>query len=307
MASAAQMRTEHIAATPRGWKVRTVTRGAHALRIGFPPGRRKKGSGKVLEILHPAGERNPACIVSTQAKQNPGELLIFGNPARGPRDGNPQRLERNTSSSMRKRQTRERAAAIRAARLNSKIENRKSKPGKRNPEQIDEAVNLYESFHGKSPKEIVEVHASAAIRKDYTALGDLIAIGLDDGGFSPAKMVNRWEDCAHLKFDGAKLASAPHGRQLYVMGGKINLQSMLKNFEGDAEKDFVDLGEAAFVVYEARKASTKFEPVEWVHAFGEKGGARPSLMYDRLRRNIYFVGGDYFINAKDGPSPGIEN
>lgn len=289
MPSTAQFRTEHLAVKPRGWKVRTVTRGTHELRIGFPPGRRKKGSGKVLEILHPKGENNPSCIVSTQAKKNPGELLIFGNP---------QRLRRNTSSSVRKRQTRERAAAIRAARLNSK---------KHNPEQLNEAVNLYESFHGKSPKEIVEIHASAAIRKNYTALGDLIAIGLDDGGFSPAKLVARWEDCAHLKFDGMKLASAPNGRQLYCMGGKINLQSLLKNFDVDPQKDFIDLGEAAFVVYEARKASTKYEPVEWVHSFGEKGGARPSLMYDRLRQNIYFVGGDYFIDASNGPSPGIEN
>jgi hypothetical protein len=274
MATAAQFRTEEIAKAPRGWKVRTVKRGEHELRIGFPPGPRKKGSGKVLEILHPKKEKNPSCIVSTQAKKNPGELLIFSNPAT---------------------RTKQKAKRARSGK-------------KRNPENLDQAVHLYESFHGKDPKQIVELHVSSAVRKDYTSLGDLVAIGLDDGGFTASQLVNRWEDCAHLAFENTKLTSAPNGRQLYCMGGRINLTSMLKNFDGvDPSKDFIDLGEAFFVVYEARKAQTKFEPIEWVHKFGEKGGARPSLMYDRLRQGIYFVGGDYFIDSSNGPSPGIEN
>jgi len=273
MAAAAQFRHEEIAKAPRGWRVRTVKRGEHELRIGFPPGARKKGSGKVLEVLHPKKEKNPSCIVSSQAKKNPGELLIFGNPA-----------------------------------TRTKTKTKRARSGKkRNPEHMEQAVNLYESFHGKSPKEIVETHISAAVRKDYTVLGELVAIGLDDGGFTAAQLVKRWEDCAHLRFQQTKLVSAPNGRQLYCMGGRIDLGSMLKNFDVDPRKDFIDLGEAFFVVYEARKAATKFEPIEWVHKFGEKGGALPSLMYDRLRQGIYFVGGDYFIDATHGPSPGIEN
>src|SRR5882672_328335 len=82
---AAAMRTEHVQQTPRGWRVRTVKPGPHSqheVRIAFPPGPRKKGSGKVVEILHPADEKkNPSCEVSKKAKSNPGELLIFGNPS----------------------------------------------------------------------------------------------------------------------------------------------------------------------------------------------------------------------------------
>lgn len=69
-----------MAEQPRGWRVRTKREGAHELRIAFPPGPRRKGAGKLLEILHPKTERNPkACGV---AQMNPAELVIFGNPKR---------------------------------------------------------------------------------------------------------------------------------------------------------------------------------------------------------------------------------
>ena len=79
MAGAAQFRTEHVQQAPRGWRVRTIVPGPqskHEVRIAFPPGRRKKGSGRVVEILHPENERNPKCDISKKARTNPGELLI---------------------------------------------------------------------------------------------------------------------------------------------------------------------------------------------------------------------------------------
>jgi len=66
-------RIQHIAVKPACFKVRTKIAGAHRLRIAFPPGRRRKGSGRLLEILHPKRENPARC--------NPAELLIFGNPA----------------------------------------------------------------------------------------------------------------------------------------------------------------------------------------------------------------------------------
>jgi len=105
-----------------------------------------------------------------------------------------------------------------------------------------------------------------------------------------------------------KLASSPNGRQLYAIGGNQNLVSCHGKFEGvDWEKDFVDLGECPFIVYLARKAHGNFEPIEYVHEFGEKSGIRPQLMYDKLKRRIFFVGGDYFIDSSKQISPGIEN
>src|SRR5579864_791799 len=602
---------EEVAKTPAGYRVRSVKRGSHVVRVAFPPGPRRKGAGKVVEILHPKSETNPSCIVSNQARTNPGELLIFGNPsykaegyfirrslyhqimeaakARGETftqeslsDGrvayryqgklytpgeladklgvrwpNPhwragQRviyptahgrdagtivkvmtktvslrldrtghilsvpktaLEKNPSTAAAKRTTRERAARIRSARLNgrnpwygagnfksreeadkraaqlraaghtvsmvvsargtsaenysvytrkpvgnprafagwkhftkkeknflrtihapapkneedvraykevlrkideinaqyrkanprrlsvpeqhqlkiaiatlrmpdamvgvmggpnkeqareiirrltgrqpkenqsfretltqgsrqviiakdaegtkyhlypyvnngetmvkslgsfARLETARAKARKwlsgagrnprkrRNPDQTGAAVRLFEKFHGRDPKEITEKHVSAAMRKDYTALGDLEYLMV----CTPLGQTVKFQ----FEGDGVKLASSPDGKQLYCIGGNQNLTSCLT--ADSLEKDFVDLGTALQVQYLARKVHANFEPTSYYHKFGEKTGARPQLMYDKLKRNIFFVGGEYFIDTKHGVSPGIEN
>lgn len=61
MTTAAEYRIEHVAQTPSGYHVRTMAPGPrsdHLIRVAFPPGRRRRGSGQLVEILHPPGE-NP--------------------------------------------------------------------------------------------------------------------------------------------------------------------------------------------------------------------------------------------------------
>lgn len=298
MAAAAQMRTEHVAETPRGWKVRTITPGPeskHEVRIAFPPGRRKKGSGKVVEILHPAGEKNPKCAVSEKARKNPGELLIFGNP----------------STLAKKRAARDRAARIRAARLNPKNpkratpNRRRTDRMRRNPSEEQQAVRLFQGFHGHDPEEIVKKHVSAATRLDYAALGDLVYLKVETPAGKKAKF--------NFHGDGVKLASSPDGKQLYCIGGNQNILPCLD--DDSKQKDFIDLGDAIEVAYLARKIHGKFQPVEYYHEFGEVDGTLPRLAYDKLRKQIFFIGGNYWVDvnmpAPGTPlgkiSPGIEN
>lgn len=381
MRNAAHYSIEHKATRPRGWKVRSKRTGAHLLRIAYPPGGRKEGSGKLLEILHP--EKNPICAnkgcpISKKAETNPGELLIFGNPSR---------LEKM-------RATRERAGRIRGARLSNaspeyiarellraeekydaariardaaktpaarraadedlqfwgnkiaflsggkknpakKFEHRKAEtrkdlarfvrqhpkrqrkeilsqfPGhrRRNPTDTEQAVKLFESFHGKDAQEIIDAQRSAAMRLDYTALGKLVALGFDDGGFSAAKLPQKWDECSHVSFedDGVMLASSPNGKQLYFIDGNQNLDSQLSDFPHvDTEKDLIDLGDVFFVVYEARKVHDGFKVVDYCHRFGEHNKTLPRLAYDKLKKEMLLIGGEYFIDTKHGISPGIE-
>lgn len=66
---------EHVAEVPAGFHVRTVTRKGHLVRIAFPPGRRRKGSGKLVEVLHPVRD-NPCRL------PNPSELVVMmANPS----------------------------------------------------------------------------------------------------------------------------------------------------------------------------------------------------------------------------------
>jgi hypothetical protein len=310
MATAAQFRTEHLAQKPAGYRVRTVKRGSHEIRIGFPPGRRHKGSGKVLEILHPKSEKNSSCIVSQRAKSNPMELLIFGNP----------------SSTAAKRATRDRAARIRSARLNghkanckcfackhARGENPKKRIAKRatpsrrrrdrNPDETEQAVRLFEAFHGKEPRGIVEKQVSATVRKDYSACGPLLQLTT----ITPAGDKVEWD----FTDDKVMLAAAPpppgqkKSRQLYCIGGNQDVSRSLD--ASSLQKDFIDLGECTRVIYFAQKSINNFEPTEWDHKFGEQNGVKPQLMFDKLKKQLFFIGGDYFIDIGNGLSPGIEN
>jgi hypothetical protein len=302
--AATKYRTQEVAKTPAGWRVRSKREGGHVLRIAFPPGRRKKGAGKVVEVLHPKKEKNP-CAVS---RKNPEELLIYGlgsllNPTakshRAITRGGTQMpaghkpgckcpfCKRARGENPKRR--------LRSVRLGA---GKRVKSVRRDPaSDTKQAVRLFEKFHGKEPEEIAEKQVSAAIRLDYTALGDLDYL----------KFETPTGDRAEITFegDGVKLASSPDGKQLYCIGGSQNLEGVLDS--DSMQKDFLDLGECTEVQYVARKVHNGFEPTQWHHKFGEDTGDRPRLMYDRLRRQIFFVGGDYYIDLKGKVSPGIEN
>lgn len=164
---------------------------------------------------------------------------------------------------------------------------------RRNSDAIEKGAELYEQFHGKSPEEIVAVQEADTIRKTYTALGDLVELRIQP---------EHTEQLACIKFggDGVKLASAPGGRQLYLIGGDQGIDGSLDVFGTDASKDFVELGRAVYVMYRGRKSMDNFALVDYYHELGEESGQPPFAFYDRLRRRIFFVGGNYHVEA-----PGI--
>jgi hypothetical protein len=159
-----------------------------------------------------------------------------------------------------------------------------------------DAAALYKTFHGRDPKEILEIQQSAAIRQDYTALGDLDYVVFLPDGEKEARKIEFTDR------DKVKLASNPEGTQLYFIGGNQNLAQCLDEFPGDHSKDFIDLGETMRVSYLARKSFDGFNPVYYYHDLGEDGGARPRAFYNKLQKVIFLVGGDYKVEA-----PGIVN
>ena len=314
---AGEFRIEHVQAKPQGWRARTiVTHTGHELRLGFPPGRRRKGSGRLLEILHPKSE-NPSCEVTPQraaqvaaeqigeanpellilglnpAQQNPAELLILGaNPDRG-----------------KQKETRDRAARIRGARLNPAGET-----------QQDKAADLYRDFAGREPTQQVEIQRSDKMRQDYTGLADLDALVLADG-FGLAEYerfradmqrengdfgrVRKPANCGLVYFekrDAVKVASNPDGTQLYLLGGNQDLGGCLTDLCVDATKDFIDLGFCICIRYITEKSQTNFTRALYWHCLGEETKNFPRVFYDKLKREIFFTGGAYVVRA-----PGIIN
>jgi hypothetical protein len=73
----ARFRREDVAAVPGGWKVRTVKAGAHRVRVAFPPGRKQKGSGRLVSVLHPLFGSNPCANPCSLRASNPAELMVM--------------------------------------------------------------------------------------------------------------------------------------------------------------------------------------------------------------------------------------
>ena len=163
-----------------------------------------------------------------------------------------------------------------------------------NPDQMQEAIELYEKFHGKAPAEILEMQEAFAMRKEYAALGELLSLMVANGSGKTIELV--------FKDDGVKVASSPKGTQVYFIGGNQNIGSALGQFEADATKDFVELGECREIVYTTQKEFDRFQTIDYAHEFGEEGGARPTLIYARLAKRLMLAGGDYKVEA-----PGIIN
>jgi hypothetical protein len=70
MASKSKFRHEDIRAVPKGYKVRNITHpSGHQVRVAYPPGPRRKGSGEVISVLHPITGQNPC---PNPCKFNPG-------------------------------------------------------------------------------------------------------------------------------------------------------------------------------------------------------------------------------------------
>jgi hypothetical protein len=255
------------------------------------------------EVLRRYGIRVP--------RSNPGELLIMGaNPKRGRKrvivdmpDGKVvQKIfpPGRGSTAIRRwiRMMEQRGGRVRVSDVIRNpgellIMGANQRP-RRNPgSELDGAEALYRKFHGKDPREIVEVQQSAEERKDYTALGDLHSLRL----VSPSG-----EQSIEWPTDRPKLASNAEGTQLYIIGGDQDLSSDLARFGSDISKDLVELGEVSNVVYVARKAQSNFSEVEWDHEFGEEGGEPPIAFFDKLKRRIFLVGGTYRVEE-----PGIVN
>ena len=291
---AGNYKIEHLEKAPRGWKIRTAMSGAHRVRIAFPPGARRKGSGRAVEILHPQGE-NPACAMNRSSAQSIAAKF-------------PAELVRSGGGKTAKRRNRKKNAAELVI-FNPKGKRKQHKKGKGagpgfviktrrrkrlNPDEMQEAIQLYEKFHGADPSKILEVQESAAMRSTYAGLGDLVEL-----------LVKRADGrTVQMQFEGdrVKVAANPAGTQIYFLGGNQNLNGALAEFDADTTKDFIELGECVRIMYFTRKEADGFQPVDYHHKFGEEGGARPVLIYNKVQRRMLLAGGDYKVEA-----PGIIN
>jgi hypothetical protein len=312
---------QEVRGVPSGWKVRTVKAREHRVRVAFPPGRREKGSGVVVAVLHPKNE-NPSTCATRQ--KNPAELLLMG--------ANP--IDRG-----KQREARDRAERIRAARLSNpydnlsvnerlafgrlglgkaqlqsaadirkarkevaevnRLRNRLPNPGAGTAEigeEADKAQELYEKFHETESAHYTVLSEPHMQSGDYTDLGEFLDIKVKPANGGPVQVIS---------FEGndIRLVCDVGGRQLYLAGDGQDLDDASVSIFADGSGDRLHLGKARHIAYQAVKwhpqipdgARGKDKPYE--HRFGEDGGAEPDVWYSRSMKRLLIGKASYRVEG----------
>lgn len=157
-------------------------------------------------------------------------------------------------------------------------------------------AQLVEEFHGRPASGETEVEEVERYHKRMAVLGDLteLEVQVSDKRVVPIEFPSsRPQLCANAK-----------GTQLEIIGGDqvLNLLSFPLS-DAEAEKELVELGPLHSATYFTDKhhlAGPKYqkEGCEFVHTFGEEGGEKPLLVYNRLSKKLLVVGGSYEVKGE---------
>lgn len=309
---AERFRHEDREAVPKGWKVRTVKAGAHRVRVAFPPGRREKGSGRLVSILHPISGNNPCSNPCTLRSTNPAELMIMGaNPPRR-RNGWGYRVvavsrygDANVSRDFEtKDHARKFAKTVDSATyFRPNIQRIRINPA-------PAANPRVEVVHGDNPpvEEIVEEFSGTAAdyidvynephmpRGRYAQLGELLNLYIKPaGGGQRQKITFGTGDQAPI------VVCDSTAKQIYFVGGNQDISSALEAFGISLLanlREVPTLGQGCRIDYKARKEHVA-EPDEdrWKHDHGEENGVLPTVLFDAKNKRLLYEGGDYRIDG----------
>lgn len=172
----------------------------------------------------------------------------------------------------------------------------------RNPLNQDEqrAHELAEEFHGRAPREIIEVEERETYNEYGAVLGYLerLDILMDDGHtFVPIEF-----DFEPGSEENVIVMADPAGKNIEFVGGDQDIP--WQEIEGvQADKNLVLIGPVCEIDYFADKhhlsgpASQK-NGITYYHEFGDEGGELPYLVFDTRNSKLLFVGGDYTIEPE---------
>lgn len=169
-----------------------------------------------------------------------------------------------------------------------------------NSDSFEEATEVSEGFHGRSPEYIEDIIEIEKYRTKLAHLGDLVEFEILDHSGRKVTPINFAE---HDSEEHVSVSSTPDRRQILLNGGNqsIDLDSFSDLSDSEREKDYVKLGEVFSISYYTDKhhlegPAYQKDGTEYIHKFGEEeGGERPILVYDRLNSRMLLVGGSYEV------------
>lgn len=307
---ASRFRHEDVASVPKGWKVRTVRHEKHRVRVAFPPGRKQEGSGRLVSILHPAGE-NPCSLRSA----NPAELMVMSanNPPRK-RNGFNYRVvavSRSGGANFEKSVTTKEEARKAASKVNRSeyfqphIQRVRVNPAEllvmgANPRvEVVHGDNppvedIAEEFSGTEVKWIDVYNEPHIARGRYAYLGKLLSLHIKPAGGGQVQRISfaAGDDAPIVVCDSS-------AKQIYFVSGNQDITASLAAFGAREREDGkVELGMGRRIDYEARKEHVA-DPDEdrWKHDHGEENGILPMVLFDVRHKKLLYEGGDYRIEG----------
>jgi len=306
----ARFREEPVAAIPSGWKVRTAKHDSHRVRLAFPAGRKQNNPGRLVAVLHPAGETS-----CTMRSSNPSELLVMSaNPPRRRNGSMAYRvvaLSRDGGANFEapavptKAEARAQLKKVDKDRyFSAHIQKIRSNPAEllvmaANPQiagahgSNPPAAEIFEKFSGV-PSEFVTIDNEPHMPPgDYAQLGKLLNLYV--------KPVKGGQQLGIQNFgkNAPMVVCATSTKQIYFYKGNQDISEALDDFGAkDLGGGLYELGTGKRIDYQARKEHVA-EPDEdkWKHHFGEEDGIYPLVLFDARHKKIMLTGGNYRVEG----------
>ncbi len=163
-----------------------------------------------------------------------------------------------------------------------------AKRKRRRNSEAEAARALSEAFHGRPLRSVREVTERYETPTQLADLGRLVLLD-----------VRTPEGRAELGRGGnVRVAATGDGRNLYFVGGNQTLDLAQLGLGNILPRDYVPVGKVRKIVYFTSKDFHDFEPIEYVHRFGEQSGEEPELVYDTRNRKLLLVGGSYEVRRE---------
>jgi hypothetical protein len=161
--------------------------------------------------------------------------------------------------------------------------------------EAESARELHEDFHGQESKKYRVASEPHVPPGDYAQLGPFVSLAI-----KPTESGSAYPKVMAILLPGKKVyvIASPDGYPFYIVGDSELDESEIAIFT-DSTENRVFLGEGRVIAYLDTKwgsdvaLDARGEEIEWNHAFGEEGGTRPQIYYDRAMRRLILQGGSY--------------
>lgn len=164
------------------------------------------------------------------------------------------------------------------------------------------AEQLAEEFHGRPPRDFIEVVETENYDEHGAVLGYLVELAIlteDEDSIIPISFPYDVDEPE----DNVLVVANPAGTNIEFVGGDQDIDWHAVDGASLEDKHLVAVGPVYSIAYWADKhhlsgPANQRNGIEYEHEFGEDGGELPFLVFDRQNTKLLLVGGEYTIEPE---------